>query len=53
MSTESGRHALIIEDEMLIALEIEAELRDLGYESVPSRPRRLKPWPKRAGVALT
>jgi len=29
----SARHVLIIEDEMLIALELEALLQDLGYES--------------------
>lgn len=28
-----GRHALIIEDEMLIALEIESLLHDLGFAS--------------------
>jgi CheY-like chemotaxis protein len=28
-----GRHALIIEDEMLIALEVEGLLSDLGFES--------------------
>ena len=30
---ELGRHALIIEDEMLIALEVEHLLEDLGFES--------------------
>ena len=30
---EGQMHALIIEDEMLIALEIEQLLRDLGYDS--------------------
>jgi len=29
----SDRHALIIEDEMLIALELEALLQDLGYKT--------------------
>jgi CheY-like chemotaxis protein len=29
----TGRHALIIEDEMLIALELESLLHDFGYES--------------------
>jgi CheY-like chemotaxis protein len=29
----SGRHALIIEDEMLIALEVESLLRDFGFDS--------------------
>jgi CheY-like chemotaxis protein len=33
MSSARGRHALIIEDEMLIALEVESLLHDLGYES--------------------
>jgi CheY-like chemotaxis protein len=28
-----GRHALIIEDEMLIALEVECLLSDLGFET--------------------
>ncbi len=28
-----GRHALIIEDEMLIALEVESLLHDFGFES--------------------
>ncbi|MBS0361407.1 MAG: response regulator [Proteobacteria bacterium] len=28
-----GRHALIIEDEMLIALEVETLLHDFGFES--------------------
>ena len=28
-----GRHALIIEDEMLIALEVERMLEDLGFDS--------------------
>lgn len=29
----AGRHALIIEDEMLIALEVESLLHDFGFES--------------------
>jgi CheY-like chemotaxis protein len=29
----AGRHALIIEDEILIALEVEALLEDLGFET--------------------
>lgn len=29
-----ARHALVIEDEMLIALELESLLQDMGYESV-------------------
>src|ERR1700716_3580174 len=32
-SAPSGRHALIIEDEMLIALEVESLLHDFGFES--------------------
>jgi len=28
-----GRHVLIVEDEMVIALEIESQLRELGYSS--------------------
>jgi CheY-like chemotaxis protein len=31
--TRPGRHALIIEDEMLIALEVETLLHDFGFES--------------------
>jgi CheY-like chemotaxis protein len=34
MSDALGRHALIIEDEMLIALEIEGLLEDLGFETI-------------------
>ena len=30
---QSGRHALIIEDEMLIALEVESLLHDFGFSS--------------------
>src|ERR1700744_629348 len=30
---QSGRHALIIEDEMLIALEVESLLHDFGFVS--------------------
>jgi CheY-like chemotaxis protein len=30
---QACKHALIIEDEMLIALEVECLLRDLGFES--------------------
>ncbi|HEY5072580.1 MAG TPA: response regulator [Caulobacteraceae bacterium] len=33
MAGALGRHALIIEDEMLIALEVETLLEDLGFES--------------------
>jgi CheY-like chemotaxis protein len=33
MTSVSGRHALIIEDEMLIALEVEGLLHDMGFES--------------------
>ncbi|MFL5295051.1 MAG: response regulator [Phenylobacterium sp.] len=33
VSETSGRHALIIEDEMLIALEVESLLHDFGFES--------------------
>ena len=29
----AGRHVLIVEDEMVIALEIESQLRELGYSS--------------------
>lgn len=32
-ATQSAKHALIIEDEMLIALEVESLLRDFGFES--------------------
>jgi CheY-like chemotaxis protein len=32
-SSQSGRHALIIEDEMLIALEVESLLHDFGFDS--------------------
>jgi CheY-like chemotaxis protein len=34
MSSDSKTHALVIEDEMIIALEVEHLLRDLGYGSV-------------------
>jgi CheY-like chemotaxis protein len=33
MTEATGRHALIIEDEMLIALEVESLLGDLGYQT--------------------
>lgn len=33
MITLNGRHALIIEDEMLIALEVESLLHEFGFES--------------------
>jgi CheY-like chemotaxis protein len=33
MGDSLGRHALIIEDEMLIALEVEALLEELGFTS--------------------
>jgi CheY-like chemotaxis protein len=33
MDRQAGRHALIIEDEMLIALEVESLLHDFGFES--------------------
>ena len=33
ISPNSGKHALIIEDEMLIALEVESLLYDFGFES--------------------
>lgn len=32
-ASQFGRHALIIEDEMLIALEVESLLYDFGFES--------------------
>ena len=32
-AARSGRHALIIEDEMLIALEVESLLHDFGFAS--------------------
>lgn len=31
--SQSGRHALIIEDEMLIALEVESLLHEFGFDS--------------------
>jgi CheY-like chemotaxis protein len=33
ISPQACKHALIIEDEMLIALEVESLLHDLGFES--------------------
>jgi CheY-like chemotaxis protein len=33
VASAAGRHALIIEDEILIALEVEALLEDLGFDS--------------------
>jgi CheY-like chemotaxis protein len=33
MIAANGRHALIIEDEMLIALEVESLLHEFGFES--------------------
>ena len=34
MAQSKGRHALVIEDEMLIAMEIEQQLEELGFASV-------------------
>jgi len=34
MPSPSNTHALVIEDDMIIALEVEHLLRDLGYRSV-------------------
>lgn len=34
MAQSNGRHALIIEDEMLIAMEIEHQLAEIGFISI-------------------